>query len=559
MLSIFTATILFYARNTAYYKTQIDRVSHDGYIRVFDGVIDHHNRILDKTLTSLFNVDELAQFFENQNDPSSKMVLEGLFLSLKEKKFIRFNIYDKNLKIILQNKDETLLPRPEKLPANLHSGFNKCAKDFTYFFYFRKSENTNVISAVEYCGVTSVTDDDDNLLGFVEIALEPGAWISELSDIAKCSVASFNTAAKKFSFSTDNNLYEKIGLDLPETFIIGTTLINKIEEKYFQSDFLPIKEPGGNQISLLWVTSDYTEQKKAQLKNQIFLILFFVVFMGITVTGVYIFVRRSITKPVNLAIEGLTQSTDQVRDYTATMSASSQSLADKASSQAASTEEISASLEETTSMTARNTENADETNLLMTETNEIVNKADKFMSDLIISIAKVADVSNETGNIIKKIEDIAFQTNLLALNAAVEAARAGEAGAGFAVVADEVRNLSIRAAKAASETAELLERSAIEVENSKKNADNTSDALKKVVSVTEKSGVLVSEIAVASKEQKTGIDQINTAVTEIDRITQENAATSEESASAAQELDAQADIMKNHVATLMQIIKGSKN
>ncbi|MCK5097384.1 MAG: hypothetical protein KAR45_04735, partial [Desulfobacteraceae bacterium] len=504
MLSIFIATVFFYSRNTAYYKTQIDRVSHDGYIRVFDGVIDHQNRILDKTLTSLFNVDELAQFFENQNDPSSKMVLEGLFLSLKEKKFIRFNIYDKNLKIILQNKEENLPPRPEQLSTNLHSGFKKSAEDFTYYFYFKGSENTNASSTVEYCGVTSVTDEDDNLLGFAEIALQPGAWINELGDVTKCSVAAFNTTIQKFSFSTDKDLYEKISLNLPKTFTVGTSLISKVEEKYFQSDFLPIKEPGGNQISLLWITSDYTEQKKAQLKNQIFILIFFILFMGITVTGVYIFVRRSITKPVNLAIEGLTQSTDQVRDYTATMSASSQSLADKASSQAASTEEISASLEETTSMTARNTENADKTNKLMKETNEIAEKADKFMSDLIISIAKVSDVSNETGNIIKKIEDIAFQTNLLALNAAVEAARAGEAGAGFAVVADEVRNLSIRAAKAASETAELLERSAIEVENSKKNADNTSTVLKEVVNVTDKSGALVSEIAIASKEQKTG-------------------------------------------------------
>ncbi|MCK5099898.1 MAG: hypothetical protein KAR45_17435, partial [Desulfobacteraceae bacterium] len=431
------------------------------------------------------------------------------FLSLKEKKYIRFNMYDKNLKIILQNRDETLAPRPAKLPANLHSGFNKCAKDFTYYFYFRGNENKSSISTVEYCGVTSVTDDDDNLLGFVEIALEPGAWISELATIAKCSVAAFNIANQKFSFSTDKDLYEKISINLPDSFDIGTSFISKVAEKYFQSDFLPIKEPGDSLVSLLWVTSDYTEQKKSQLKNQIFILIFFILFMVISVSTVYMFIRRNITKPVNLAIEGLTQSTDQVRDYTAALSSSSQSLADKASSQAASTEEISASLEETTSMTARNTENADKTNQLMTETKAIAEKANKFMSDLILSIAKVSEVSNETGNIIKKIEDIAFQTNLLALNAAVEAARAGEAGAGFAVVADEVRNLSIRAAKAASETAELLERSAIEVENSKKNADNTSEVLKEVVSVTDKSGELVSEIAVASKEQRTGIDQIN--------------------------------------------------
>ncbi len=562
MMLIFFASLFFYSQTISNHKKQMDIISNDGYLRVFKSVIDHQNTIFDKELTNLLNIDELVQFFENQKDASSAMVLKGLFLSLKEKRIIRFNLYDKNLKIILENKDESLESRPQNLPENLYKGFNKCAKDFTYFFYFRGDQSHNSSSAVEYCGASSVTDDDDNLLGFIEIALEPGTWINELSKISKCSIAAFNTNNKKFTFSTNKKLYEKIILNLPKTFNIKCSLINKIEKKYFQSYFLTIIEPDNNNIkrqnSLLWITKDYTEQKNTQIKTQEIILTFFILFMGISVAIVYIFVNRHIIKPVNVAITGLGRSTDQIREHTAVLSSSSQALAEKTSSQAASTEEISASLEETTAMTAKNTENSDTTNQLMAEANTIVNKADEYMENLSQSIAEVSKVSNETHKIITKIEDIAFQTNLLALNAAVEAARAGEAGAGFAVVADEVRNLSTRAAKAALETANLLEKSANEIKNSKTNADKTSTILKKVVKAIDQSGSLISEIAIASKEQKTGIDQINRAVSEIDRITQENAAISEESASAAKELDSQADIMKNHVAGLIKIIKGNK-
>lgn len=149
-------------------------------------------------------------------------------------------------------------------------------------------------------------------------------------------------------------------------------------------------------------------------------------------------------------IDTLESSTEQVSSASGQLSSSSQTLAEGSSEQASSIEETSASLEEMSSMTKSNAENAGQADTLMKE-------AIKSMNDLSQSIEKMNEASEETGKIIKTIDEIAFQTNLLALNAAVEAARAGESGKGFAVVADEVRSLALRAAEASKNTATLIE------------------------------------------------------------------------------------------------------
>ena len=141
-----------------------------------------------------------------------------------------------------------------------------------------------------------------------------------------------------------------------------------------------------------------------------------------------------------------------------------------------------------------------------------------------------------TGNV-SIIEEIARQTSLLALNAAIEAARAGEHGRGFAVVAAEVRKLADRSQTAAAEIGKMSV-SSVQV------AERAGELLDKLVPMIQRTADLIQEIAVASKKQEVGAEQVGNAIGRLDQVIQQNSASSEEMASTAEELSAQSDQLR---------------
>jgi len=268
---------------------------------------------------------------------------------------------------------------------------------------------------------------------------------------------------------------------------------------------------------------------------------------------------RGISKPIHRVVEGLTGGAEQVASASAQITSASHSLAEGTSEQAAGLEETSSSLEEMSSMTSQNADNARQAKLMMGEAQQIVESVNEHMGQMAGAIGQITKSSEETGKIIKTIDEIAFQTNLLALNAAVEAARAGEAGAGFAVVADEVRNLAMRASEAAKNTSNLIENTIKAVKRGNELTLATQEAFKRNVEISGKIGKLVDEIAAASQEQAQGVGQINKAVAEMDKVVQKNAANAEESASAASEMTAQAKQMRDFVDDLASLVGGRGN
>ena len=231
---------------------------------------------------------------------------------------------------------------------------------------------------------------------------------------------------------------------------------------------------------------------------------------------------------------------EQIASGSTQISDSSQTLSQGATQSAASLEEITASMTEMASQTKLNADNAGQADSLSKGAKNAAGHGSTLMEGLVEAMGEINRSGEDISKIIKVIDEIAFQTNLLALNAAVEAARAGQHGKGFAVVAEEVRNLAGRSAKAAKETAELIENSAEKTRAGNDIVEKTEAALRGIVEGTTKVSDLVAEIAAASNEQSEGIAQVNQGLGQIDSVTQQNTANAEESAAASEELAGQA-------------------
>jgi methyl-accepting chemotaxis protein len=250
---------------------------------------------------------------------------------------------------------------------------------------------------------------------------------------------------------------------------------------------------------------------------------------------------NDVLQQTNAVVEQVVPSVEQMR-------AISQNLASNAEEQSAAAEEVASSLEETDAQVKTNAESAHVANQLVSQTAGVAQAGQEKMQGMTKAMDGIATSSHEIGRIIKVIDEIAFQTNLLALNAAVEAARAGQHGRGFAVVAQEVRNLAERSARAARETAELIEDAGRRVEEGVGIADETAEALGEIVENVVKVKDLVAEIAAASEDQSRGVTQVNTAMIQVNQGAQAGSQQSEELASTADELGQLAEVLRNQTA-----------
>lgn len=205
-------------------------------------------------------------------------------------------------------------------------------------------------------------------------------------------------------------------------------------------------------------------------------------------------------------------------------------------------------MEQLTATVRQNADNARQADTLASEASGIAQRGGEVVGRVVETMRGISGSSSKVAEIISVIEGIAFQTNILALNAAVEAARAGEQGRGFAVVASEVRTLAQRSAAAAKEIRSLIEESVNQVEGGTRLVDEAGSTIHDIVRAVKRVTDIISEIAAASAEQSTGIEQVNQAIGQMDQTTQRNAALVEEASAAAHSMLEQAQALRNAVS-----------
>jgi methyl-accepting chemotaxis protein len=215
-------------------------------------------------------------------------------------------------------------------------------------------------------------------------------------------------------------------------------------------------------------------------------------------------------------------------------------LSSRTEQQASTLEETASSMEELTSTVKQNASNALQASTLASSASDVASKGGAVVAQVVQTMGSINESAKKIADIISVIDGIAFQTNILALNAAVEAARAGEQGRGFAVVAAEVRNLAQRSAGAAKEIKSLITDSVEKVDAGTKLVDQAGATMDEVVASVQRVSGIIHEIATASQEQTSGIDQINHAIMQMDAVTQQNASLVEQAAAAAESLQNQA-------------------
>ena len=246
-------------------------------------------------------------------------------------------------------------------------------------------------------------------------------------------------------------------------------------------------------------------------------------------------------------------------------------LSSRTEQQASSLEETASAMEELTGTVKLNAENADQAKGLASQASEVASEGGKVIEQVVHTMGEINDSAQRISDIIGVIDGIAFQTNILALNAAVEAARAGEQGRGFAVVASEVRTLAQRSAEAAKDIKALISASVDKIGDGNVLVNKSGETMANIVTAIKRVNDIMSEIAAASSEQATGIQEVSNAVVQMDEMTQQNAALVEQAAAAADSMRQQSGELAQRVSVFkvgsnrkpsqaaeMQSLNGSK-
>ncbi|HZW13961.1 MAG TPA: methyl-accepting chemotaxis protein [Noviherbaspirillum sp.] len=432
-------------------------------------------------------------------------------------------------------------------------------------------------------------------------SVEERAALAALIEKARERYAGIGNSLEK-SFTNNPSVKSKMGAQLQAALTQGDEVLRLATEQIVNAEEISYAGPEyfakvtgaiGEQVKLydaaMAALSELLTERQSSLQTRLYLLAGSVLAMAMLACALGFLIIRSITLPLQQAIavakqvasgdltahidvqchtetgqllqalkdmnHGLSNIVTEVRIGTETIASSAGQIASsnldlssRTDQEASSLQETAATMEQITDTVRQNADNARQANQLALSASSIASKGGEMVAHVVETMSSINASSKKVVDIISVIDGIAFQTNILALNAAVEAARAGEQGRGFAVVASEVRSLAQRSAAAAKEIKDLINASVEKVDAGTRLVDQTGATMGEIVTSIKRVADIVSEIAAASGEQRTGIEQVNVAIPQMEQVTQQNAALVEEEAAAASALNELAGKLSNVVS-----------
>ena len=257
---------------------------------------------------------------------------------------------------------------------------------------------------------------------------------------------------------------------------------------------------------------------------------------------------RQMNHQMNDTLRQINDASNQVSAGSNNLAQAAQSLAEGATDQSASVQELQATIANIAEGVAKTSENTIASYQQASKYADEADHSHSEMESMMNAMHRINETSQNIGNIISEIEDIASQTNLLSLNASIEAARAGEAGKGFAVVADQIRKLAEQSTQSAVDTRQLIEGSLAEVDAGNKAAQRASKSIESIISGIKSIAQSSQELSEISKEQSSSMLQVEKGINQISEVVQSNSATAEETSATSQELSAQATTLNDLIS-----------
>ncbi len=266
-----------------------------------DSTMAEMSKRLEKQVLRLLNAEELLQYLKEPQNKSAKLVVDGLFLTLKEEKIVRFTLFDTRLQMLLEHTDHVAVRNGPPEQA-VRKSFAEAAGDFLPHFYFRGSEDGKADIAVEYCVVAAIADDQDTVVGFLELAVDSRLWLQTIAQLTKTIGILQDSGTNRFIIATDKEVMAKLSAAGPGNFTAGVPQVQKAGETYLAVNFLPITSPDGGLIGRLLLVCDVTLRHTAERKRNYIAAAMFLAVVAISLCSTVFLVTRTVVTPIQRVI-----------------------------------------------------------------------------------------------------------------------------------------------------------------------------------------------------------------------------------------------------------------